>query len=242
MVLGICAMLKPLPVDPNIKKRDFPIAIGANILVILFAGNFILSGQVKNIKNASETAGVLFRWNGLALILVFAGYLFLTVRAAQKNRTDEAEENPMPVWKSVVYILGGIAAIVIGGQAVVNSAKSLALAWGMSETLVGLTIVAIGTSLPELVTSIVASRKGENGMAIGNVVGSNLFNLLLILGVSSFIHPISVTVASFIDLVMALAVALIAFAFSCSGKRIQRVEGGVMVAMYIAYTVYAIVR
>jgi cation:H+ antiporter len=112
----------------------------------------------------------------------------------------------------------------------------------MSETLVGLTIVAIGTSLPELVTSIVASRKGENGMAVGNVVGSNLFNLLLILGTSSFIHPIPVTVASFIDLVMALAVALIAFAFSISGKKINRAEGAVMVVLYAAYTVYAIVR
>jgi cation:H+ antiporter len=242
MVLGICAMLKPLPVDRDIKKRDFPIAIAANVLVILFAGNRILSGRVENIKKPLETAGTLFRWNGLVLIAVFAGYLFWTIKAAQKNRSEKAEEKPLPVWKSVVYIFGGIAAIIIGGQAVVNSARNLALAWGMSETLVGLTIVAIGTSLPELVTSIVASRKGENGMAVGNVVGSNLFNLLLILGTSSFIHPIPVTVASFIDLVMALAVALIAFAFSISGKKINRAEGAVMVVLYAAYTVYAIVR
>jgi cation:H+ antiporter len=237
-------MLKPLPVDSDIKKRDFPISLAANLLVILLAGNRIFSGSVENLKNASETAGTLLRWNGFLLLLVFAGYLFLTIKAAKKNRMEESaeEEPPMPVWKSAVYILGGIAAIIIGGQAVVNSAKSLALAWGMSETLVGLTIVAIGTSLPELVTSVVASRKGENGMAIGNVVGSNLFNLLLILGVSSFIHPIEVTVASFVDLVMALAVGLIAFCFVCTGKKINRAEGTVMVAMYVAYTVYAIIR
>lgn len=242
VVLGVCAILKPLPTDPDIKKRDFPINIVATAAVALLAGNRVLSGQATNLRNASETAGVLYRWNGLILVAAFIIYLLFTVNIARKNRTDEPEEEAMPVWKSVVFILGGIAGIIIGGQFVVNSAKSLALAWGMSETLVGLTIVAIGTSLPELVTSIVASCKGENGMAIGNVVGSNLFNLLLILGVSSTIHPIAITMASFVDLVMALAVTLLGFCFVCTGKKVNRIEGGIMVALYIAYTVYAIIR
>ena len=132
--------------------------------------------------------------------------------------------------------------IVAGGDGVVSSAKNLAMMWGMSETLVGLTIVAIGTSLPELVTSIVASVKGENGMAIGNVVGSNIFNLLLILGASSTIRPIPVTVASFFDLSLLLGVSIVAFIFVCTGKKITRIEGGIMVLMYIAYTTYAILR
>ena len=112
----------------------------------------------------------------------------------------------------------------------------------MSETLVGLTIVAIGTSLPELVTSVVASHKGENGMAIGNVVGSNIFNLLLILGVSSVINPIPVTVASFFDVVILLVVSIGSYFFVCSGKQITRVEGTVMILAYAGYTAYAILR
>ena len=128
------------------------------------------------------------------------------------------------------------------GQLVVNNARILALAFGMSETLVGLTIVAIGTSLPELVTSVVASLKGQNGMAIGNVVGSNIFNLLLILGTSSFVHPIQISVHSFVDLGLLLGVSLIAYALVVTGKEINRFEGGVLVAMYVAYTAYAIIR
>ena len=133
-------------------------------------------------------------------------------------------------------------AIIVGGQLVVRSAKALALGFGMSETLVGLTIVAIGTSLPELVTSVVASSKGENGMAIGNVVGSNIFNLLLILGTSSMLHPIQIGVDSFVDLGVLLGVSLISYGFVCSGKKVNRVEGVIMVVLYVIYTAYAIVR
>ena len=144
--------------------------------------------------------------------------------------------------KCAIFIIGGIVAIIIGGQLVVNSARSIALAFGMSETLVGLTIVAIGTSLPELVTSVVASHKGENGMAIGNVVGSNIFNLLFILGVSSSIHPIGIQVSSFLDLGLLVGVSFITYAFVISGKRINRFEGVAMVLLYVAYTMYAILR
>ena len=148
----------------------------------------------------------------------------------------------MTPFQCAVYIVGGIIAIILGGQLVVDSAEKLALAFGMSETLVGLTIVAIGTSLPELVTSVVAAKKGENGMAAGNVVGSNIFNLLLILGVSSTIHPVQIMVASFVDLGMLLGVSLIAYAFIFTGRRVSRVEGGVMVLMYALYTCYVIAR
>ena len=144
--------------------------------------------------------------------------------------------------KCAVYILGGIAAVVIGGQLVVNSAREIALFCGMSETLVGLTIVAIGTSLPELVTSIVASSKGQNGMAVGNVVGSNIFNILLILGVSSFIHPISAGMFSLIDICILLVMNVCVFIFATTGKKINRYEGAAMVLMYVAYTAYAIIR
>lgn len=242
VVLGICAVMKPLPVDSGIKKRDCPIMLVVTLLVGILSGNFVLAGKCSDIHNVDAAAGELYRWNGLILIAIFILYLLYTVRVAMKNRTEEDESEPVSLGKSILFIVFGLIAIIIGGQLVVNSARVLALAWGMSETLVGLTIVAIGTSLPELVTSVVASSKGENGMAIGNVVGSNLFNLLLILGVSSSLHPIRITMASFVDLGILLGVSLIAYAFVCSGKKINRLEGAVMVAIYIGYTAYAILR
>ena len=242
-VLGICAILKPLPVGQEIKKRDYPLSLLFTLAVFLLAGNLVLSGQCKNIHDMNETAGTLFRWNGLVLIAAFILYLLYTIHIAKKNRLQAEEEiELLTPFQCAVYIVGGIIAIIFGGQLVVDSAEKLALAFGMSETLVGLTIVAIGTSLPELVTSVVAAKKGENGMAAGNVVGSNIFNLLLILGVSSTIHPVQIMVASFVDLGMLLGVSLIAYAFIFTGRRVSRVEGGVMVLMYALYTCYVIAR
>ncbi len=242
-VLGICAILKPLPIGQEIKKRDYPLSLLFSLAVFLLAGNLVLSGQCKNIHDMNETAGTLFRWNGLVLIAAFILYLLYTIHIAKKNRLEAEDEIELltPV-QCAVYIVGGIIAIILGGQLVVDSAEKLALAFGMSETLVGLTIVAIGTSLPELVTSVVAAKKGENGMAAGNVVGSNIFNLLLILGVSSTIHPVEIMVASFVDLGMLLGVSLIAYTFIFTGRKINRVEGGIMVLMYILYTCYVIAR
>ena len=242
-VLGICAILKPLPVGQEIKKRDYPLSLLITLAVFVLAGNLVLSGQCKNIHDMNETAGTLFRWNGLVLIAAFILYLLYTIHIAKKNRLQAEEEiELLTPFQCAVYIVGGIIAIILGGQLVVDSAEKLALAFGMSETLVGLTIVAIGTSLPELVTSVVAAKKGENGMAAGNVVGSNIFNLLLILGVSSTIHPVQIMVASFVDLGMLLGVSLIAYAFIFTGRRVSRVEGGVMVLMYALYTCYVIAR
>lgn len=242
MVLGVCAVMKPLPVDPGIKKRDFPISLVATLLVVLLGGNLVLSGKCTDLHDSTAVAGTLFRWNGLILVAAFVLYLLYTIYIARKNRVEEEETEQISIGKSILLIVVGLTGIILGGQLVVNSAKTLAAIWGMSETLIGLTIVAIGTSLPELVTSIVASSKGQNGMAIGNVVGSNIFNLFLILGVSGSLHPIVINVASFVDLGMLLGVSMIAYAFVCSGRRVNRVEGAVMIFMYAAYTAYAIVR
>ena len=141
-----------------------------------------------------------------------------------------------------MLIIIGVALIVAGGQAVVYSAKEIARIAGMSETLIGLTIVAVGTSLPELVTSIVASRKGENGMAVGNVVGSNIFNLLFILGISSSIHPIKVNLASVCDMIILIAVSIITYLFAAKDRKLGKLEGGAMLIIYIADVVFAAVR
>lgn len=242
VVLGVCAVMAPVAVDKSIMKRDFPFSIAITLLLAVFISDMILTGK-SAITDTQARAGGISRWEALIFIILFAVYILITVRSAIKNRQTQQEEiEDMSGIKCAVYILGGIAAVVIGGQLVVNSAREIALFCGMSETLVGLTIVAIGTSLPELVTSIVASSKGQNGMAVGNVVGSNIFNILLILGVSSFIHPISAGMFSLIDICILLVMNVCVFIFATTGKKINRYEGAAMVLMYVAYTAYAIIR
>lgn len=241
MVLGICALIRPIPVDKGIVKRDFPLSILASVAVLAAVSVRMWSGFDFLGTPMLQTVGEISRPLGIILLLIFAAYITVLILMARKHKTDEPEEKPLPVWKSILLIVVGLACIVIGGQLVVNSASAIAAAFGMSETLIGLTVVALGTSLPELVTSIVASHKGENGLAVGNVAGSNLFNLLLILGVSGTIHPIAVNYASVIDLGILIAVSLMTFVFALT-KRISRLEGGVMVACYLAVMAFAIIR
>ena len=144
--------------------------------------------------------------------------------------------------KSILYIIIGLAAIVGGGQLVVESAKVIAKNFGMSETLIGVTIVAIGTSLPELVTSIVAAYKGQSEIAIGNVVGSNIFNVTFILGMSSAFTPIGVVNEAMIDNLIMIAVNTLGFIFCLTGKKLNRIEGAIMIAIYVIYTVYLLMR
>lgn len=242
MVLGICAILSPIAVEDGILKRDFPFSIVITIILAAFIGMNLLTGTSAVPDDFSASVGILNRWKGLILLALFIVYIGITIYIALKKRSDGEAIESMPMWKCFLYIVLGIAAIVLGGDLVVNSAKAIALFCGMSETLVGLTIVAIGTSLPELVTSIVAAKKGQNGMAVGNVVGSNIFNLLLILGVSSSIHSIAVTMESLIDILILTIVSVICFIFCKTGKKIDRKEGIVMVLIYCAYTIYAIIR
>ena len=242
MILGVCALLKPLPVDEGIKKRDFPVYFLGILLMILFSSWYILFGPKPDLAQTVSISGNVSRIAGIVLLLVFTGYMIFTIRVAKKTQEKDDDYVPEPLWKSILFILIGLACIVVGGDGVVNAAKNLAMMWGMSETLVGLTIVALGTSLPEFVTSIVAAHKGESGMALGNAVGSNIFNIFLILGVSSTIHPIPVTLAGLIDFGILLLVSAGAFCFVCSGKKMIRQEGAVLVLAYAGYMVYAILR
>lgn len=236
VVLGFCALITPLAVTCDILHRDLPVSIfctAAILLMLLFIG----------------ASGEITIYEAIILLVLLVGYVAWTVVSALKNRTSAEEndgENPFVWWKCTLCLVLGAAAIAFGGDIVVDHASSLGIAIGMSESLVGLTICAVGTSLPELVTSISASKKGENDMAIGNVVGSNILNILCILGVSAVISPITLSGAEFAsavtDFAMLILVSVIGLVFCTTGKRISRAEGGVFVALYVGYMIYAIVR
>ena len=241
VVLGICAVIHPMPIDKTIIKRDFPISIGITVLTLIAVGvPFLISGNIAEAK-MSDNIGEVSRIYSIILLVMFVSYIAMLIISARKDPQEEDGTEPKPLWQCILLILVGVACIIAGGQFVVNSAKAIAVGFGVSETLIGLTIVALGTSLPELVTSIVASRKGENGLAVGNVVGSNIFNILFILGVSCTIHPIAVNFASLIDMAVLIAVSLMTLIFAGS-KNIGRVRGAVMVAVYIADVVFAVLR
>lgn len=241
-VLGVCAMIHPVPVDGKILKRDFPVSLLATVLVLFgTSGASIVSGQFLNL-GMEDNAGIVGRILGIVLLIFFISYIIYLIVDAKKHPETEEETASRTAFACLLLILIGLALIVGGGQAVVYSAKEIARAAGMTETLIGLTIVAVGTSLPELVTSIVAARKGETGLAVGNVVGSNIFNLLFILGVSSTIHPVGVNLASVYDLLILVAVSILTWLFSVSDHSIRRMEGAVMLGAYVADVVFAIVR
>ncbi|MBQ6627112.1 MAG: calcium/sodium antiporter [Ruminococcus sp.] len=224
-VVGMCALIKPFELDKTILKRDYPFNLIACVVMIVF----MLIGSL---------VGML---DGIMMLVLLIGYITFLVVVALKNRTegDENTKKKSPVI-SVICIIGGLAAIIFGGDLVVDNAKSIASAVGLSETFIGLTIVAIGTSLPELVTSIVASRKGENELALGNVIGSNIFNILFILGLSGAISPITVDTSAIINTIIMIAMTFIVFIVCAIRKKLGRVEGAIMVASYIAYTGYLI--
>ncbi len=245
-VLGICAIIHPIPVDSGILKRDFPLSIIATIVVMLLTGGIaLLSGNSAGDSFAismSDNVGMVSRITGALLIAAFIIYIIILIADARKHPENETQNELTPIWKCSLFIIAGLLLIVAGGQAVVYSAKAIARAFGMTETLIGLTIVAVGTSLPELVTSIVAAKKGETGLAVGNAVGSNIFNLLLILGVSSVIHPVAVNLASVYDICILIAISIVTYIFSITKKNINRIEGTVMVLLYVADVVFAIIR
>ena len=225
MVVGISSIILPIATDSDILKRDMPINIGitAVLCVMLLDGN-------------------LSRIDAIIILLLFAAYMFLLIRSALKNRIEAPEQKIMSWAKSIIFAVLGVAAIIGGGQLVVNSAKTIASDLGMGDTLIGLTVVAIGTSLPELVTSIVAARKGDSGIAMGNVVGSNIFNILFILGMAGTIKPMTASPEFFIDTGILIAISFMMLAFAFTKRKTGRIEGAVCVLIYCAYTAYIIMR
>ena len=183
------------------------------------------------------------RIDGVILVILFIGFLAWMVISAKKNRNEAEEEvETMPIWKCLLCIIVGIAAIVYGGDLVVDSASGIAESFGLSENLIGLTIVAFGTSLPELVTSLVAAKKGDVDMALGNVIGSNIFNILLILGVAGALCPIAMLMENLIDAVILIVMSILVLIFAWKKQSINRTEGILMLLMYAGYIVYICMR
>lgn len=233
VVLGMSAAIMPIIVEKGMIKRDYPISIFVSLLLGVLAMDTILG------KKPGMQIG---RGDGIILLLVFAVYMFMTVKAGIQNRIEDEPVEELSLWKSILIAVLGLAGIVLGGDWSVDGAKEIARILGMSEALIGLTIVAIGTSLPELVTSIVAARKGENDIAVGNVIGSNIFNILLILGVSSVIHPMDVSQTYLYDIGMLILTMLAVYLPIAKTKKVGRGTGIVMVLCYVVYTVYLILR
>lgn len=238
MVIGVCAIMTPVAVNKATLKRDFPFSVICAILLLVLG----LIGPM----SLGHADGVIF-------LILFAGFIGLMICSALKaskegnavasEEIEAAEEiKIMPVWKSLLFIVIGAVGIVIGGDVVVDSASNIAAKFGMSQTLIGLTIVSVGTSLPELVTSIVAARKNEVDMALGNAIGSNVFNILFVLGIAGAISPMAFLTENVIDIVILLVFSLIVWLFAWTKKEIKRGEGLIMVLLYVLYVVYICMR
>lgn len=228
VVCGFCALFNPLAVEKSTLLKEFPFSVICAILLLV--GGYL--------------GMELGRVDGVILLVVFVCFLIWMVRSALKARANASDEEYelLPVWKCILFIVGGIIAIKFGGDFVVEGASTVAAKMGLSQNLIGLTIVACGTSLPELVTSVVAARKNELDMALGNVIGSNIFNVLFVLGIAASISPIAFITENMIDIAILIAMSLLVWIFGWTKKRLDKAEGIIMLLMYAAYLVYICIR
>ena len=242
-VIGVCSILTSIMVQKATVVRDIPLSLGCALFLL-----------VLGVSGLGDKAGMtLGHADGVIFLIVFAGYIFTMVRSAMKARAagqkveiEGVEEcdnmKELSYGKSILFLIVGAAAIAFGGDLTVDTASRIAIELGMSQTLVGLTIVSIGTSLPELVTSVVAARKKEVDMAVGNAVGSNIFNILMVLGISSAISPVALIRENIIDIVLLMVFSVMVWIFAGTRKKIERKEGIIMVVVYLVYCAYIIAR
>jgi cation:H+ antiporter len=235
VVGGLSALLRPMNVDRNLLKRDMPVSLAAAVLVAIFAAPaFFRGGEVFQIG----------RVGGLVMLALFAGFMAMLLAAAKKDRaeTEALAAETRRLWLNVVLTVCGLAAIVVGSDLVVDSATKIAYSFGLSETFVGLTIVSVGTSLPELVTSLIAAKKGSNDIALGNIIGSNIFNILLVLALAAAISPVTVPSYLFIDAALLIAVTVATMIFCGRDQKLGRWEGLSLFLVYVVYFVYIFMR
>lgn len=248
LIIGVVALFSPLKMSSSSKKIDLPFLVAITGALLLFSLDQILNGTLSNVL--SRTESILF-------LILLVLYLYILISNAKRDRKQiEQEQNllqnsnesenkeikELKVWQIILYVTLGLAAVVFGGECVSSTAQFLAIKMGMSEALVGLTIVALGTSLPELATSVVAVKKGENDLALGNVIGSNIVNISLILGSVGVIAQAPISSIIVTDIAI-LFVATIIFTVMCARKsNVSKKEGSVLLLMYLAYLAFAIIR
>ena len=241
-VIGVCSMLTPIMVQKVTLIRDIPLSFGCALLLL-----------VLGILGIGDKTGMtLGHIDGIVFLIIFAVYIFAMVQSAMKARAagqkveiegvEACETKELSYAKSILFLIVGAGAIAFGGDLTVDTASRLAIKLGMSQTLVGLTIVSIGTSLPELVTSIVAARKNEVDMAIGNAVGSNIFNILMVLGISATISPVALLRENIIDIIILMIFTVLVWLFAGTKRKISRKEGIIMALTYLVYCGYIIIR
>ena len=228
VVIGASSIMLGMKVESSLLRRDLPLMFIASVMLVIFAG----------------VNGVLSLLEGLAFLAFFSIYTYIAYRVGLRDRKaaqEVAHSEQMPYYKIVLFILVGMAALAIGGRYLVDNAAAVARRFSISESVIGITILAAGTSLPELVTSIVAVRKGSHGLALGNAIGSNIFNIAFVLGICSTISPIIVSELTLTDWVMLLGSCLLVWLLAWTSRKLSRLEGVVLVACYLVYLALLII-
>ncbi|RXI99825.1 sodium:calcium antiporter [Anaerobacillus alkaliphilus] len=236
LVIGLTALINPLKVESETIRKEIPFALLGSVVLLVLISDVVLQTLSSNLLTRSD---------GFILLLFFAVFMYYIFEVVRKSRDKSTvvPQQPNVTWrKNVVFTLVGLGAIIFGGDLVVRNSTEIAFSLGMSETLVGLTIVAIGTSLPELVTSITAAIKKQSEIALGNIVGSNIFNIFFVLGTSAAISPLLVSSKIFIDVLLMIILTILLLLFSRTRYAVGKYEGAILAASYLLYLVYIIIR
>lgn len=227
LIVGTSAVVAPMLILKSTVRKDIPFALVASVMLYLLSQD----GQIS-------------RWDAAILFVFFMIFMTITIKESKSadSKKEDTQIKSIKVWKAVAFLLIGLTGLILGSNIFVNGATKLATTLGVSDAVIGLTIVAGGTSLPELATSVVASRKGNSGIAIGNVLGSNVFNILMILGITGLITPMSIHGITQVDLTMLVVSMILLWLFSFTKYRIERWEGAILSILFIGYIVYLILQ
>ena len=227
LIVGTSAVVAPMLILKSTVRKDIPFALVASVMLYLLSQD----GQIS-------------RWDAAILFVFFMIFMTITIKESKSadSKKEDTQIKSIKVWKAVAFLLIGLTGLILGSNIFVNGATKLATTLGVSDAVIGLTIVAGGTSLPELATSVVASRKGNSGIAIGNVLGSNVFNILMILGITGLITPMSIYGITQVDLTMLVVSMILLWLFSFTKYKIERWEGAILSILFIGYIVYLILQ
>jgi len=229
-ILGVTALFFPIAINKDNMKFEIPLCIGVSILLMIFAFNFF---------NGTPTC--IGRLDGVMLLIMFVGFMWYSFLRDKKNNTtpEEQTEEKTPIWLAIIKVLGGLAVLITSCDFFVDNAVLVAKSFGISDAIISLTLIACGTSLPELAASVAAALKKNTQLALGNIIGSNIFNITLILGVSSQVMPLTSAGITYVDYIVMIAAAILTFLFGFKGK-IGRLGGAFMFLCFIIYNIYLI--